>query len=215
MALGQVLLGLFGIVLGANTAINGARRVANARPKKRPMEIRAGGRVTRLRRVKSLDERVKHIRQRARRDSLHPDVIVWTRRALSQKCGPNWCVPEKDTLAEVRALYDAIRANVRYTSDVRGVDTYMRPRHTLAARAGDCDDYSSLACAALLSVGIPCKLKVIRTRGNSTWNHIYALAGVPKHAPTRWIPFDASVPKQAGWEAPKQMIVAERVFPVG
>lgn len=78
----------------------------------------------------------------------------------------------------------------------------------------NCDDYSSLTCAALGSLGIPCRFKVIRTKGAKDWNHIYAQAGFPRAKPVRWISMDASVNKPFGWEAPPQMVAASKVFRV-
>lgn len=142
-----------------------------------------------------------------------PRIRVFASQAVSQQCGNQWCVPEKDSVAEAKAIFDAIRRRVRYTSDIHAVDTYQKPSITLDTRSGDCDDYSTLVCSTLLSIGIPCRFKVIRTKGGSDWNHIYAQAGFPRARPTRWISMDASVPVQFGWEAPPSMVAASRVFP--
>jgi hypothetical protein len=79
----------------------------------------------------------------------------------------------------------------------------------------NCDDYSTLTCATLQSVGIPCRLKVIRTKGAKDWNHIYPQAGFPRQNPTKWVSMDSSVNMPFGWEAPPKMVAASRVFPVG
>jgi transglutaminase-like putative cysteine protease len=146
-------------------------------------------------------------------------------------------VREKDNLGEARALFGAIqqrvppqatradvatarnvfnnlRRNIRYTSDIEGVDTYQKPAHTLALRTADCDDYSTLTCATLGSVGIPCRYKVIRTKGANDWNHIYPQAGFPRANPQRWISMDSSVNMPFGWEAPQRMVAASKVFRV-
>jgi transglutaminase-like putative cysteine protease len=121
----------------------------------------------------------------------------------------------KQDAAAARALFGNIRQNVRYTSDIMGVDTYQRPAHTLGLKSGDCDDYSSLTCSSLGSLGIPCRYKVIRTKGARDWNHIYAQAGFPRANPTRWISMDSSVNMPFGWEAPKSMVADSRTFRVG
>ncbi len=113
-----------------------------------------------------------------------------------------------------RRVFRNLRRDVRYTSDIAGVDTYQKPSHTLSLRSADCDDYTTLACATLGSVGIPCRFKVIRTKGAKDWNHIYAEAGLPRQNPTRWIPLDASVNMPFGWEAPPRMVAASRTFRV-
>lgn len=76
----------------------------------------------------------------------------------------------------------------------------------------NCDDYSSTTCAALGAIGIPCRYKVIRTKGAKDWNHIYAQAGFPRANPQRWISMDSSVNMPFGWEAPPRMVAASRVF---
>jgi transglutaminase-like putative cysteine protease len=187
--------------------------------------------------IRGLDERIDYLRKLADEGKRDPQVYAFARRALTRRCGRGWCVREKDNLGEARAifgalrkvapprmtardvatarsLFDNIRRNVRYTSDIAGVDTYQKPSHTLALRTGDCDDYSTLTCASLQSIGIPCRYKVIRTRGARDWNHIYPQAGFPRQRPTRWISMDSSVNMPFGWEAPPSMVAASRTFTV-
>lgn len=187
--------------------------------------------------IRTLDERIRYLNRLADEGKRDPSVYAFARRAVTQRCGNDWCVKEKDTLGEARALFGAIRRqlpagatprdvavarklfgnirqNVRYTSDIAGVDTYQRPAHTLSLHSGDCDDYSTLTCAALGSLGIPCRYKVIRTKGANDWNHIYPQAGFPRAKPTRWISMDSSVSMPFGWEAPPQMVAESRVFNV-
>jgi hypothetical protein len=138
--------------------------------------------------IRTLEDRIRYLKALADEGKRDPQVYAFTRRALSKQCGSGWCVREKDNLGEARTLFGSlrrtvpprltgrdvatarslfgnIRKNVRYTSDIAGVDTYQKPGHTLALRTGDCDDYSSLTCAGLQSIGIPCRYKVIRTKG--------------------------------------------------
>lgn len=206
---------------------------------RRPVATRNGNTPMRLRsfHIRSLDERIAYLRRLADEGKRDPAVYAFARRALSRKCGGRWCIAEKDNLSEARALFGELRRqvppqqtardvatarnvfknlrrNVRYTSDIEGVDTYQKPSHTLALGTADCDDYSSLTCATLGSVGIPCRYKVIRTKGARDWNHIYAQAGLPRANPQRWISMDSSVNMPFGWEAPKRMVAASRVFRV-
>jgi len=163
--------------------------------------------------IRSLDQRIEHLRRLVEQGKRDPVVYEFARRAVNKKCGSRWCIPEKDNLAEIKALFDAVRQNVRYTSDIAGIDSYQSPRHTLKLRTADCDDFSSLACAAAATLGLPCRFKVIRTKGSPEWNHIYAQVGHPRRNPQRWISFDASVNMPVGWEAPKRMVDASRIFP--
>lgn len=162
--------------------------------------------------INNLDDRIVHLRKLAQAGKKDPAVYEFARRAVNAKCGASWCVPEKDNLAEARALFQAVRKNVRYTSDIAGVDSYQKPGHTLSLRTGDCDDYSTLACALAGSLGMPTRFKVIRTKDAPTWNHIYAQIGFPRRGPRKWISFDASVDMPFGWEPPASMVAESRVF---
>lgn len=179
----------------------------------------AGSIRTTLREVNNLDERLAQIIELANQGKFDPEVIAWTRKELTKKCGngwngEQWCVPEKNTEAEIMAIFRALRRDTRYTSDILGADTYMHPRVTTRLQSADCDDFSSKGCAALMSVGIPCRFKVIQTKQSSTPDHIFIQAGTPKNGPKKWISLDASVPMPPGWEAPASMVSREWIYPV-
>lgn len=373
MNIGDIILGLAGIVIGASQVKKGMGNVAKGQtgggnlgvlgPARQggertpPTQVvhLAGNRYstlssppvraaksemkTKIRGVNSLDDRMAAIIEMGHRGKSEPSVVEWTRNAVTQRCGGNWCTPEKDTMAEIRAIYGALRQDIRYTSDIRGLDTYANPKHTLRMRSGDClpgetllvtlegpkridqvevgdlivdgtdwvsvlnwwdkgtlpvkrfsfengksltctdahkvflasgeevlaaslstgqsllqpkgssgativaieqldpchvydietesgriylpesdiivhncDDYASLGFAALASVGIPVRYKVIRTVDSDDWNHIYIQAGTSKSDPKSWVSLDASVPAQAGWEAPANMVAESRIY---
>jgi transglutaminase-like putative cysteine protease len=223
-SLGKVALGLASLVMGAKYLHAGAKHLSSSggmgfldKPSRDSGYVKTGKGPMRMRTytIHDLDGRIKHLRRLVDEGKRHPAVHEFVRAATSRRCGDDWCIREKDNLAEARAIFDATRRQVRYTSDIAGVDTYQKPAHTLALRSGDCDDYSSLLCSALLSVGIPCRFKVIRTANGNDWNHIYVQAGFPRANPKKWISLDASVPAAFGWEAPRNMIADQRVFPVG
>lgn len=170
-----------------------------------------------LKSVGSLDDRLEAIMENAEKGKFDPEVIAWARKELTKKCGggwngEQWCVKEKDTEAEILAIFKALRRDVRYTSDILGADTYMHPRITKKTMSADCDDFSAFGCAALMSVGIPCRFKVIQTKNSNTPDHIFIQAGTPKDGPRKWIPLDASVPMPPGWEAPKHMVSKEWIY---
>lgn len=187
--------------------------------------------------IRTLDDRLKYLKRLVDEGKRDPQVYAFARRATNQRCGNRWCIPEKDNLGEARAVFKSMRTamppqlsaadlsrargihkglrrNIRYTSDIAGVDTYQKPSHTLALRSGDCDDYSSTACSALGSLGIPCGFEIIRTKGAKDWNHIYAMAGFPRANPQRWVALDASVDKPFGWRAPDSMVEERRFIRV-
>lgn len=228
-SLGKVALGLASLVMGAKYLHAGAKHLSSVdggsrlglsafdRPFMDSGRVQTGKGVMRMRtyNVRNLDDRIRHLRRLVDEGKRDPAVYAFVRDAISKRCGGDWCIREKDNLSEARAIFDATRRRVRYTSDIAGVDTYQKPAHTLALRTADCDDFSSLLCSALLSAGIPCRFKVIRTVNGNDWNHIYVQAGFPRADPKKWISLDASVPTSFGWEAPRHMIADHRVFPVG
>jgi transglutaminase-like putative cysteine protease len=256
MSFSELALGFASLVIGINHLSNGAKRLSQKRgeladaPTSTRLVHSTGRKVVRAPNgknvsmrmrsyeIRNLDDRIMHLRKLVEEGKRDPQVYAFTRRAVTRRCGNDWCIPEKDNFQEAKALFSAlrreappaktaqdiaaarslfgnIRKNVRYTSDIAGVDTYQKPGHTLSLKAADCDDFSTLTCAALGALGIPCRFKVIRTKGANDWNHIYAQAGFPRQAPTKWVSMDASVNMPFGWEAPPSMVAASRVFRVG
>lgn len=217
-------------VPGRPFANTGYRNVRTANGQNVPMQMRSFN-------IKTLDDRISYLQRLVDAGKRDPHVYAFARRAISKRCGNAWCTPEKDNLAEAKAVFGAVQAgrrgatgpdmaaarnlfrsirrNVRYTSDIAAVDTYQKPSHTLALKTGDCDDYSTLTCAALQSIGIPCRFKVIRTKGANDWNHIFPQAGFPRQNPKRWVSLDSSIDMPFGWEAPPKMVADSRVFRVG
>jgi transglutaminase-like putative cysteine protease len=160
MDIGELMLGLAAVALGASTLKKGVERIHRATQSSptsvgrignmppvlsqgRHVQTRSGPMRTTLHEVRSLDDRIAAIAKKANEGKTDPRVIAWARKELSQKCrggwnGEQWCVPEKNTEAEIAALHKALRRDIRYTSDVVGVDTYAHPRRTLELGGGDC-----------------------------------------------------------------------------
>jgi hypothetical protein len=164
--------------------------------------------------VHDIAQRVGYIIQMIRKGRDNPTVRQRTVQILSQKCGREWCVPEKDWPAEVEAIFKAVREHIRYTRDTYGKDLFQHPVRTFQFGGADCDDYTIVLGSMLQSVGYPVRARVIRTTDADDWNHIYLLVGLPPRAPARWVPLDASVNKPPGWEAPRSMVADMRDFNV-
>lgn len=64
-------------------------------------------------------------------------------------------VPEKNWSAEARAILRFVQTQIRYTKDVRGVETLQSPIQTLKLGMGDCDDKSTLIATLMESIGHP------------------------------------------------------------
>lgn len=121
-------------------------------------------------------------------------------------------VPEKDYLAEAKALARWVRLNIRYLKDPYGQETVSHPEETaFNTKAGDCDDQSVLLAALLGAVGIPTRFKVIGTTPVQ-YAHVYLQANPTGKG---WITFDPIMTdKPEGWEVPKARRVIEKHYPV-
>ena len=115
---------------------------------------------------------------------------------IFRECG----VPAKDRHGEIRALFDWVRRNIRYTRDILGVELLHTPRRMLELKAGDCDDMTILLGAMLLSTGHPVRLALVGFRPHKphSYSHIYPEAKVGK----QWIALDATVKQPMGWAPP-------------
>ena len=112
------------------------------------------------------------------------------------QCG----VCPKNYLGEVRALFDWVRRNIRYTRDILQVELLHSARRILELRAGDCDDMAILLGAMLMSTGHPVRLVVVGFRPDKphAYSHIYPEVNVRG----RWIPIDATMQRPMGWAPP-------------
>lgn len=104
---------------------------------------------------------------------------------------------------QAQRLFNAIREVFVYTPDPVGVEYTKSPLRHLddiigkGRTYGDCDDQACFAYSALMSIGIPAKLRV-------TWydkpmpQHIYLVAKLGNS----WYPFDTTREKGFGTENP-------------
>lgn len=82
-------------------------------------------------------------------------------------------VPAKRWRLEVQAIFDFVKSNIRYTKDVRGVETLHSPIQLLRLKQGDCDDMSILAASLLESIGHPTRFCAVGING-SNFCHVFA-----------------------------------------
>jgi hypothetical protein len=94
-------------------------------------------------------------------------------------------VPSKAPTAELRALYEWVRDNIRYRKDPVGLEWVQSPERTVMEGAGDCDDMSTLLGALAGSLGHP---YVFRTVGSApdSQSHVQLQAFDGK----RWVHLD-------------------------
>jgi len=156
--------------------------------------------------VGTIDERVKHVVNMIQKGRRDPNVRAFAVKAVSKKCGKDWCIAERDWWGECAAVFKAIRKNARYVRDAWRLDTFQHPGRTLEFGGGDCDDYTILSGSALQAIGFPVKVRVIQTAGSPDFNHVFLIVGLPPRAPTKWAAFDTSINRPPGWHPPRNMI---------
>jgi hypothetical protein len=120
-------------------------------------------------------------------------------------------VKPKDYLGEIKALFEWVQQNIRYTKDTFRVEVLHSARRMLELRAGDCDDMTILLGAMLEAIGHPVRLLLSGPDPlrQDLFSHIY----LEVFCKGRWIPLDATMPYPMGW-APstlvKKIIAIER-----
>jgi hypothetical protein len=120
-------------------------------------------------------------------------------------------IKPKDYLGEIKALFEWVQGNVRYTKDPFRVEVLHSARRMLELRAGDCDDMAILLGAILEAIGHPVRLVLVGPDPlrPSLFTHVYLEA----YYKGRWIPLDPTMPHPMGW-APrafvKKVIAIER-----
>jgi hypothetical protein len=118
-------------------------------------------------------------------------------------------VKAKDYLGEIKALFEWVQSNIRYTKDPFRVEVLHSPRRMLELRAGDCDDMSILLGAMLESIGHPVRLILVGPDPLQPrlFTHVY----LEVFHRGRWIPLDATMPYAPGW-APRTLV--KKIIPM-
>lgn len=108
-------------------------------------------------------------------------------------------VPERDTMAQVDAIFAWVQENFSYVKDPVGVESLSRPEYMLRQIAevgiarGDCDDVTMLLCALVGVLGIPSRVRVIQFAGYPGFSHVVAAVEL---APGVYVEYDGT--KRAG-----------------
>jgi predicted transglutaminase-like cysteine proteinase len=124
--------------------------------------------------------------------------------------------PSRDDWCEIQAIYWIVRNHLRYTSDVRDIDTYQTLRRMWTQGIADCDDFTIAYITTLMSAGFRAGAKIIAQDGQ-VFNHVYAVVEMPKGEVTaanrRIVPLDGTVPSAIpGWEPDKSQRKLERIY---
>ena len=59
-------------------------------------------------------------------------------------------IPQFDFGGEIRAIFEWVRRNIRFTRDIAGIETLRTASEILQVKAGDCDDINSVLLPSLL-----------------------------------------------------------------
>lgn len=98
----------------------------------------ANGPRSQVRRVANIDQRVRYVIQQIIKGRRDPRIRGLAVKIVSQKCNGGWCIPERDYLGEIRAIFKYTRQNVRYVRDPIDRDTFQHPVRTLEWGGEDC-----------------------------------------------------------------------------
>ncbi|HDK42276.1 MAG TPA: transglutaminase domain-containing protein [Candidatus Pacearchaeota archaeon] len=148
--------------------------------------------------VNTDEDRIKLIADIVEESSKDPDIRELSLGIL-RKAG----VQEKDTHGEIKTIFNWVKRNIQYRGDVFCRDSYHTANRIIKLRAGDCDDMSILLDSMLASVGIPIGARIMSSRMNKPFHHIYALAGVRTRQGMQWIPLDATNKSYNAGDEPK------------
>lgn len=105
-------------------------------------------------------------------------------------------LPAKDSIAEIINVFEYVRDNIRYTADVRDVETVSTPDTILSTGVGDCDDMSLLIATLLESIGFNTRFVAIGLSEPGYFEHVVAQVALNGN----WITLDATERVLAGWQ---------------
>ena len=119
-------------------------------------------------------------------------------------------LPGKAWEAQMSAVFDWVRNNIRYTLDTNGTEVIQRADVTLQLGYGDCDDFCILLATLLEHLGYPCAFCALGFGAPGEFSHVIVLAELPGEIePTA---LDATEPEPMGWEPPD--ITCKMICPI-
>jgi hypothetical protein len=119
-----------------------------------------------------------------------------------------YLAPEKSPDHELQCIFQMVRDNVRYVSDVLDVETLRDASKTLQGRQGDCDDQVILLCSLFESIGYPTRFVIAGYNDPGIFEHVYCQV----FANGQWIDCDPTEREPLGWAPPSPLAYAiERV----
>ena len=121
----------------------------------------------------------------------HPSI-----RALATQITRN--LASRDYLGEITAVFNWVKQNIRFSGEFK--ETLQTPYVTLQLATGDCDDFSTLVAALLLTLGYQVRFKTVGVDGPD-FSHVYVEVKLKRQ--NQWVPLDTTVASATvGWEPP-------------
>lgn len=115
----------------------------------------------------NLDEELRYLRKMVSKYRQSP-VIRDLAVSIVKEAG----VPIRDKRGQAIAIGKWVQEHVYYVHELP--ERFQVPTETLRAKAGDCDDMTTLVCSMLESLGIPSLLVCMKIDGK--WKHIFPAA---------------------------------------
>lgn len=104
---------------------------------------------------------------------------------------------QKNRRAEVSALFNFVKYEIRYVRDINGIETIQTPQKTLELKAGDCDDKATLLASLLESIGFRTRFIAV---GFKPDNFVHVLVQVKLDE--SWLSLETTEPQPIGWFPP-------------
>lgn len=142
-------------------------------------------------------ERIDFLADMVEKGSQDEVIYGFTRKLLNGQV-PNKNYQSKvksyDNLGEIKRLFEWCQDddNITYRNHIMCRDSYQHAIRTLELGSADCDQVTVLLCSMLASIGYPVAFRIISSSPLKSYHHIYALVGMPKSNPSKWIPLDAT-----------------------
>lgn len=137
---------------------------------------------------------VRHMRALVRENVRSPEILNAVASII-------FLMPQHDQFAEVEAIFNFVRGQIRYMRDVVGVETLATPQMTMRRRVGDCDDQSTLLCTLCEAAGYPTRF-VLAGYNGPEFEHVYCQIFLNGD----WINADPTESHALGWEPPGAVV---------
>lgn len=102
-------------------------------------------------------------------------------------------------MAEIQALFQFVQNSIRYTRDIRGVETLQPADYVLSRRTGDCDDKGILLASMLEAIGHPTRFVALAFKPGK-FSHV--LVETRRSHKNDWISLETTEPVRLGWYPP-------------